>query len=591
VRLTKPSRLRVEPLEDRWVPSSDVVLEWNQRAVAAVGQARMNPLIGSRALAITQAAVYDAVVAIDRSFEPYHAHVAASAGASPEAAAAQAAHDTLVFLFPAQAGAFDAALAADLADIAPGRARQGVAVGQEAARQILAWRSTDGSTATVSYTPGTDPGDWQPTPPANLAPLGPQWPYVTPWAMTSRSQFRPAAPPALDSAEYAAALNEVKDLGRSDSTTRTAEQTDIAKFWNDVFGTAFASGYWNRIARQVATDERLSLVKDARLFALLNIAAADALISCWDAKYEYNLWRPVTAIRAADTDGNSATEPDTGWTPLLVTPNHPSYSSGHATLSGAAAGVLTALFGPDHDFSVSSENGLPGATRSFTSFDAAAREAGRSRVYGGIHFFFDSTAGLAAGAQVADYVVDNFLKPQDHEDEQLTAAAAAPRTVHKILRAGQVDRLLTEALARWQAAGVDTSALGNIDVRIADLGGLTLGQAANGGIVLDDNAAGWGWFVDRTPGSDREFTRRGNQGERNRMDLLSVLTHEVGHLLGYDHEAGGVMQQTLDAGVRQTVGAAMTTTSDRPGAGPTLVAWTLDAMGLGDLVTGRKSNR
>jgi membrane-associated phospholipid phosphatase len=586
--LLKQRGLRVEPLEDRWVPSADVVLEWNQRAVAAVGQARMNPVAGSRAMAITQAAVYDAVVAIERSFEPYHAHVAASSGASPEAAAAQAAHDTLVFLFPAQADTFDSALAADLTDIPRGQSRQGVAVGQEAARQILAWRSTDGSTATVPYTPGTDPGDWQPTPPANLPALAPHWANVTPWTMSAGSQFRPATPPALDSADYAAALNEVKDLGRAESTTRTAEQTDIAKFWNDGLGTAFAYGYWNKIAQQVAVDEKLSLVKDARLFALLNIATADALISCWDAKYEYNLWRPVTAIRAADTDDNSATEPDTTWSPLLVTPNFPSYTSAHSTVSGAAAGVLTGLFGPDHDFSVGSETGLPGATRSFTSFDAAAQEAGRSRVYGGIHFFFDSTTGLAAGSQLADHVLDNFLKPvpSDDQDEQLMAAAAPKTIMHRALRANQVQPLLNEAIARWQAVGVDTSALGNIDVHIADLGGLALGQAGNGVITLDDNAAGWGWYVDRTAHSDSEFTRRGNQGEKNRMDLLSVMTHEVGHLLGYDHSAGGVMQDTLNAGVRRTLGAIDSTATDRPGGAPTLITWSPDTIwfdnGLGD---------
>src|SRR5262249_27453945 len=154
---------------------------------------------------------------------------------------------------------------------------------------------------------------------------------------------RPGAPPALDSADYATAFNEVKDLGRADSTTRTDEQTQIARFWADGPGTAFALGYWNKIAQSVATDQGLSLVSDARLFALLDIAAADALISCWDAKYEYNLWRPVTAIRAADTDGNPDTEPDSGWTPLIVTPNFPSYTSAHSAVSGAAAGVLTAL--------------------------------------------------------------------------------------------------------------------------------------------------------------------------------------------------------------------------------------------------------
>src|SRR5262245_61968772 len=243
MRLSKPCLPRVELLEDRCLLSADVVLEWNQLAVHAVGQARVTPMVASRALAITQAAVYDSVVAIDRSFEPYHAHVHASRGAYLEAAAAQAAHDTLTALFPTQASTFDSALAADLAGIPPGRAMQGVAVGHEVAQQILDWRSTDGSGAVVPYTPGTNPGDWQPTPRPNPNPppaelpglpaLAPQWRYVTPFAMTSGSQFRPAAPPALDSAEYTAAFNEVKSLGRADSTTRTEEQTQIAQFWND----------------------------------------------------------------------------------------------------------------------------------------------------------------------------------------------------------------------------------------------------------------------------------------------------------------------------------------------------------------------
>jgi membrane-associated phospholipid phosphatase len=409
MKLVKQRRLRVEALDDRCLPSANVVLEWNQLAVHAVGQARVPPPVASRALAITQAAVYDAVDAIDRSFEPYHAHVHASPGASAEAAAAQAAHDALAALFPAQASTFDAALAADLVGIPPGRARQGIAVGHEVAQQILDWRSTDGSGATVPYTPGTDPGDWQPTPPAFLPALLPQWPLVTPFALSSGSQFRPAAPPALDSADYATAFNEVKDLGSATSTTRTDEQTLIAKFWNDSLGTAFAFGYWNKIAQTVATEQGLSLATDARLFALLNIATADAIISCWDAKYTYNLWRPVTAIRAADTDGNDATAADASWTPLLVTPNFPSYTSAHSTVSAAAAGVLTALFGGHYHFSVGADS-LPGVTRSFTSFDAAAAEAGRSRIYGGIHFGFDNINGQAVGTELANYVVNGFLR-------------------------------------------------------------------------------------------------------------------------------------------------------------------------------------
>jgi membrane-associated phospholipid phosphatase len=375
---------------------------------------------------------------------------------------------------------------------------------------------------------------------------------VTPFALSAGAQFRPGAPPALDTAEYAAAFNEVKDLGRVDSPTRTAEQTQIARFWNDGLGTAFAMGYWNMTAQTAAADRGLGLVADARLFALLNIATADAQIACWDAKYAYGLWRPVTAVRAADADGNAGTEADATWTPLLVTPNFPSYASAHSTISAAAAGVLTTLFGDSYHFSVGSE-GLPGVTRSFDSFAAAAAEAGRSRIYGGIHYQFDNTAAQAAGALVGGYVTANFLRARNDGADQLRAAAAAPAVVNGSIRATQVRPLLVEALARWRAAGVDTSGLRGIDVRVADLGGRTLGRAAEGHVIwLDDDAAGWGWFVDRTPRSDAEFTRPGDQGEQHRMDLLTVLEHEVGHLLGYGHEAGGVMRETLTAGTRST---------------------------------------
>ena len=396
--LMKQSRLRVEQLEDRCLPSANVVLEWNQLALDAIGQARVNPLLASRALAITQAAVYDAVNAIDRSFEPYHAHVHASRGASLEAAAAQAAHDTLAALFPSPG---------EHLRRGPRRrpgghpSRPGASGHRGGARGRPADPRPGGAPTAPTRRCPTRRGPTRatgsrPRPPI-LPALAPQWPDVTPFAMTSGSQFRPAAPPALDSAEYAAAFNEVKDLGRADSTTRTAEQTQIALFWNDGAGTSFAFGHWNKIAQAVAAEQGLGLVGDARLFALLNIATADALISSWDAKYAYNFWRPVTAIRAADTDGNPDTAPDPSWTPLLVTPNFPSYTSAHSTVSGAAAAVLTALFGADYHFTVGSE-GLPGVTRSFDSFDAAAAEAGQSRIYGGIHYQFDNVNGLAVGA-------------------------------------------------------------------------------------------------------------------------------------------------------------------------------------------------
>lgn len=421
--LLKQSVLRVEQLEDRCLLSGNVVLEWNQLALDAIRQTNASPLVASRALAITQAAVYDSVDAIDRSFAPYFADVHASRGASLEAAAAQAAHDTLAALFPSRASIFDAALAADLVGIPGGRARQGTDVGHAVAQQILTWRSTDGSGAVVAYTPGTNPGDWQPTPPAFLPALGPQWPKVTPFAMTGGSQFRPPTPPALDSAEYATAFNEVKSLGRVDSTTRTADQTQIAVFWKDPAASAYAFGHWNEIAQQVSAERGLDLVADAHLFALLNIATADAIISCWDAKYTYNFWRPVTAIQfAGDSALNPATESDSTWTPLITTPNFPSYTSAHSTVSGAAAAVLTSLFGPSYHF-ITGSKGLPGVTRSFDSFDAAAAEAGQSRIYGGIHFQFDNQNGLASGHALAQFVVGNFLLPVQGEDEADSPAA------------------------------------------------------------------------------------------------------------------------------------------------------------------------
>ncbi len=266
---------------------------------------------------------------------PTTPHVHASHGASLEAAAAQAAHDTLAALFPSQASTFDAALDADLAGIPPGRARQGIDVGREVARQILDWRSTDGSGATVPYTPGTDPGDWQPTPPAFLPALAPQWPYVTPFAMTSGDAVPPGGPARARQRRVRGRLQRGQGPGQRQPARpgRTSRRRSPS---SGTTGSARPSplGYWNKIAQAVATEQGLSLVSEARLFALLNIATADALISCWDAKYAYNFWRPVTAIRAADTDGNPGTEPDSSWTPLLVTPNFPSYTSAHSTVSG-----------------------------------------------------------------------------------------------------------------------------------------------------------------------------------------------------------------------------------------------------------------
>jgi membrane-associated phospholipid phosphatase len=407
----------VEALEGRLLLSGDMVLQWNAIMVAAVrnsGQgSEPDARFASRAAAIVQAAVYDAVNSIDQSYTPYLALIPAPAGASEDAAAAQAAHDALVGLFPAQATALDLDLKASLQGIADGDAKgAGLMVGQIAAQNILGARAHDGANNTVPYNVIFQPGAWQPTPPAYGPPLTPQWPFVTPFCLQSGSQFRPPPPPALTSPEYTAAFDQIKDLGSFNSTTRTADQTEAALFWQ---GTTTPNstpvGQWNAIAEEVAVAQNNTLVQNARLFALLNLTGEDAHLACFDGKYAYNFWRPVTAIRAADTTGNPDTVADPNWTPLFATPSHPSYPAAHATFSTACATVLGAFFATDAiPFSLSWE-GLPGVTRSFDSFSAAANEAGQSRIWAGIHWSFDVTAGNTTGAAVATYIVQNFLLP------------------------------------------------------------------------------------------------------------------------------------------------------------------------------------
>jgi hypothetical protein len=273
----------------------------------------------------------------------------------------------------------------------------------------------------VPYTPGTAPGQWQRTFPDYFPPLLTQFPHVTPFAMTSPAQFRPGPPPALDSAEYAAAVDEVQRLGGFTSSERTEEQTEIALFWADGGGTFTPPGHWNQIAADVSLAKSTPLMENARLFAMLNVASADAGISCWETKYFYNLWRPIDAIRKADIDGNEATVAQPNWIPLIRTPNFPSYTSGHSTFSSAAATILNNVFGTNVSFSSTADDHTgfrerplsneQVVTRQFTSFDQAAEEAGRSRVYGGIHYQFESTVGKEVGHAIGDWVIDHYFRP------------------------------------------------------------------------------------------------------------------------------------------------------------------------------------
>jgi hypothetical protein len=405
-------RLFIESLEDRFLLSGDVVLQWNQAVLNAIRADK--PAIGflTRDLAIVHTAIYDAVNAIDQTSSVFHVAVQAPADASPEAAAAAAGLYTAAALFPTDLNMFQATFQSSLTDIPDGTAKdEGIEVGRIVAEQTLISRIPDGADTFVSYTPGTNPGDWRPAPPAFAAAQTPQWPFVTPFALVSGSEFRPPAPPSLTSQDYTDAFNELKDFGRVDSTVRTPEETEIAQFWEGKGGTPNVPGYWNEIAESAALSQGNTLDQNARLFAELNVALADGIIAHFDAKYTYNRWRPVTAIQLADQTGNPDTAADPNWLPLLNTPANPSYVSGHAVVSRAASTILAQFFGTDNiSFSLTSED-LSGVTHSFTSFSAAAAEAENSVVWGGIHFRFDATTGDTLGQSVAQFLTENFFQP------------------------------------------------------------------------------------------------------------------------------------------------------------------------------------
>jgi PAP2 superfamily len=393
------------------VAESDVVTDWNTAALDAIRSTRTAPPPASRALAILHISIYDAVNGIVRTHEAYFIKEKGPTNASEEAAASAAAHKVLTTLFPTQASTFAQLHEATLAEIRDNaRKRRGLEWGESVAEKILAWRANDGSTDMVTPPGGSDPGQWRPTPPAFADYLLPQWGFVTPFAMPSSSFFRPNGPPALTSPQYTADYNEVKAIGARNSEPRTDEQKEIAEFWADGAGTVTPPGHWNVIAADVAA--RNNMRQKARLFALLNVAMADAAICAWDAKYIYNFWRPVTAIRAGDTDENSATAQDPTWTSLMITPPFPEYTSGHSTFSGAAAAVLSLFYGtPRVPFSTTSD-GLPGVVRDFRGFQQAAREAALSRLYGGIHFRSANEDGLNAGLAIGEWTFKKTMRPR-----------------------------------------------------------------------------------------------------------------------------------------------------------------------------------
>jgi hypothetical protein len=400
--------------------AADEVSEWNQIMLEATLVPPATPApVSTRSTAIVQAAVFDAVNGIERDYTPIFVSRRGPRHASQRAAAVQAAYAILVRLYPAQSDTLEQQRSASLRGISRGwgaehaeSIEKGVEWGQEVADAIWAWRSNDGFAETPPpFTGGTAPGAWRPTPPAFAPGLAPQLAHVTPWVIQSPSQFRPPAPPDLDSDQYAADFNEVKAMGSVSSVRRTADQTDFAEFWQ----AGNPANFWNPVAKSLAAEHHYTLLRTARLLAHMNLAMSDAIIGCWDAKYTYASWRPITAIRLADTDGNPDTVPDPGWTPLIVTPPFPEYPSAHSCASGAAVRVLSHYFGENTPITVTND-ALPGETRSFPTLSAALEEVKDARVFGGIHFRTACESGQALGNSVGAYVLKHSLRRIDRCD-------------------------------------------------------------------------------------------------------------------------------------------------------------------------------
>ena len=387
--------------------SGQSAVDWNRELITILGTPGAQPatIHPTRSFAILQAAEYDAVNSITDAAPPYLFSVPAPRGARPDAAADQAAHDVLTALYPSLKSELDQLLAGELAAIPDTRGKQqGIGVGATVAKLLIGVRSSDGSAATPPpFVAGNQPGNYRPTPPNFPAPVFTNWGSVTPFVLDNGRQFRPAAPPPITSVAYANALNQVESLGQDSSTTRTADQTTLAKFW----GAAPIWNVWNEVAQRLAVTRHANLEQTVAVFANLDLALADATIALYDAKYHYLVWRPITAIQLGNTIGNPGITGDPNWNPLAVTAPDPSYPGAHATISQAAATVLSAFYG-DHQQLTASSDGDPGVTRSFGSFQAAANEATLSRLLAGQHTMIDLVAGQQLGRRISDFVLDRF---------------------------------------------------------------------------------------------------------------------------------------------------------------------------------------
>jgi hypothetical protein len=383
---------------------ADVVIDWNKIAIASAVAAKQDPAALSRTMAILHTAMFDAMNAVEPGYRPYKVNPSAPAGASMPAAGIAAAHAALASLFPGEVSSLDAAYATHMAQVQEGPGKDaGIAVGRKAAAEIMVQRASDGSDVPKPYRPSAAAGTYVPT----MLPLLSNWGDVRPWVLERGSQLRPQRPPLLTSAEWARDYNEIKDLGGRISTARTPEQTDIARFWTIVGPPA-----WNPVVQQVAAAPGRGLLQNARLFALVAMATADAYIAVFDAKYTFNFWRPITAIRNGDLDGNDATQRQPDWEPLVDTPLHPEYPCAHCITSSAVAAVLDAEFGtgPLPPIAMTSPT-APGVVRKWNSSKEYADEVAAARIYGGVHYRTSNMVGQAMGRMIGELAVKNYLNP------------------------------------------------------------------------------------------------------------------------------------------------------------------------------------
>jgi hypothetical protein len=390
---------------------ADAIMDWNAKADAIAAEKRISPTPHARVLAILHVSMFEAVNAIERRYAPYRLNLAADRATSKEAAAASAGYGVLVSFYPDKKTDFDAILAAALTGIPEGDAKvNGIRLGYEAAAGIMALRANDGSEVAESYRPHASPGLYVPT----VVPVNSTAGAVTPWVMTSGSQFRPAPPPTLTSETWTRDFNEIREIGGLKSTRRTPEQTTIGRFW-------FLTGprTYNPLVHQVAKAKNMDLVDCARLFALVAMAGSDAGTAVFDAKYAYNLWRPVTAIRNADQTGNSATPREASWQPLGDTPMHPEYPCAHCIISQAVSAVLQALVGEGIGEMTLTSPTAPGVTRKWTRFQDYNDEVSNARIYAGFHYRFSTEVGKEMGKKIGELTVATQLRG--------ASAAAEPR--------------------------------------------------------------------------------------------------------------------------------------------------------------------